>query len=121
MWEGEFSICDVSWALCPWLVLPGERYHLAHRQTLAQYRLSRSCPDLGLMLHSGLFVLDWCAQNCCLGCPGGFLLARGRRLFLNHLSLCLACQDLLVHLGHSVGALLLWVGPPLLCLTHRRG
>ena len=34
VWEGEFSICDVSWALCPWLVLPGERYRLARRRTL---------------------------------------------------------------------------------------
>ena len=121
VWVGEFSIYGVSWVLYPWLVLPGERYRLARRQMLAQYRLSRSCPDLGLRVRSGLFVLDWCVQSCRLDCPGGFLPARERRLLPNRPSLCLACQDLLVHLGHSVGALLLWVGPPLLCLTHRRG
>ena len=34
VWEGEFLIYDVSWALYPWLVLPGERYRLARRRTL---------------------------------------------------------------------------------------
>ena len=123
VWEGEFSIFDVSWVPYLWLVLPGERYRLARRQTLAQCRLSRSCLGLGLilMLHSCLLALDWCAQNCYLGCPGGFLLASGRRLFLNRPSLCLTCQDLLVHFGYSVGVLLLCLGPLLLCLTRRRG
>ena len=92
--------------------------------------MSRSCRDLGQVLRSGLLALvfrlgllalDWCAPSCCLGCFGGFLQVSGRRLFLNRPSLYLACQDLLVRFGHPVGVLLLCLGLPLLCLTHRRG
>ena len=118
---GDFWIYDVSRVLYPWLALLGDRHHLARRQTLAQYRLSRSCPGFDLRPRSGPFVPDRCALNCCLDCPGGSLPVRGRRPCQNHLSLCPACQDLPVHLGHFVGVPLLWVGPPPPCPIHRRG
>ena len=46
---GDFWICDVSRVLYPWLALIGDRHHLARRQTLAQYRLSRSLRGFALV------------------------------------------------------------------------